>query len=119
MLDDQAAKLTLGADTNCIAADMESAAIAAVAQQCVIPFVAIRAVCDSVVMTVPKPVRMAIGDNGEPAIGALARELLAAPSSLAPMLRLAVAFKRACRSLNKLCDSAGPGLGWQAAANAH
>ena len=86
-------------DTGAAAVDMESLAIAEVAQTREVPFIAVRVVVDSARHSLPQAVTVAADSAGHlhmwRLIGALAR----APGDLAPLIRLARCYRAASRSL--------------------
>ena len=86
-------------ETGAAAVDMESLAIAEVAQARGVPFIAVRVIVDSAQDALPHAVTAAADSAGHlhmwRLIGALAR----APGDLAPLLRLAKRYRAASRSL--------------------
>jgi adenosylhomocysteine nucleosidase len=92
-------KAALFRETGAAAVDMESLAIAEVAQTREVPFIAVRVVVDSARHSLPQAVTVAADSAGHlhmwRLIGALAR----APGDLAPLIRLARCYRAASRSL--------------------
>jgi adenosylhomocysteine nucleosidase len=92
-------KAALFRETGAAAVDMESLAIAEVAQTRGLPFIAVRVVVDSARDALPQAVTVAADSAGHlhmwRLIGALAR----APGDLAPLIRLARCYRAASRSL--------------------
>jgi adenosylhomocysteine nucleosidase len=82
-------KSTLFRSTGAVAADMESAAIAAVAQLAGLPFIAARAILDRADETVPKPVIDLVDDIGHIRGIQLTGLLLRRPGELVSLCRLA------------------------------
>ncbi|MES1924620.1 purine phosphorylase [Salinisphaera sp. T31B1] len=94
-----AAKQVLYERSRAVAADMESAAIARVAAEAGIGFMAIRAVADDARMILPPAAHAAVDDDGALRPLAMLRALAGRPRSMHAQLRalkqLAVAFKAA------------------------
>lgn len=97
--------------TGCVAADMESGAIARVAQSCDIPLMVIRAVVDSAHMKVPVSAMAAMTETGRFDALAFARAVVRSPGDLALLPGLARAFGRALDTLNIVARSVGPDFG--------
>jgi adenosylhomocysteine nucleosidase len=76
------------AETGCQAVDMESAAVAAVAADLGLPFLAVRAVADRAHEKLPGFVGKAIDPDGRPVIGEVMKALLRHPSEIGATLRL-------------------------------
>lgn len=92
------------------AADMESAVIAAIAKQRDVPFVALRAVSDTLETRIPDIARNAVDAYGRAALAPLAAGLLRQPGAAVQLLHLARGFRRAILTLRRLVDCLGPGL---------
>jgi len=97
-----AAKQQLHQRTNAVALDMESIAIAKVAEQHNLPFLAIRAIADPVTMDLPKAVSHALNTQGDVEVGKLLRFLLTHPFELSGLITLGQQFGAAKRTL-KAC----------------
>lgn len=105
----EADKRTLGIESGAVAADMESAAIAAVATEYGVPFLIVRAIVD----TVHDPISPAIMSGlvgGEVHLRRILYGLLRHPSELLAFFRLAQRTYLARRSLTVLVRRAGPDL---------
>ncbi|WP_123630133.1 hypothetical protein [Salinisphaera orenii] len=104
VLGNAANKQALHALSTAIAADRESAAIAAVAVEFGLPFIVVRAVADDAVMTVPPVARAALDDDGALRPLRVLRRLVRPPAGRHAELRaikqLAVAFRTAQRTLD-------------------
>ena len=85
--------------TGAVAVDMESAAVAEVADQHGLPFLAVRVVVDSAADVLPRAVAAAADNEGHLQIWRLIGALALAPNELAPLLRLARRYRAANRSL--------------------
>ena len=102
-------KRTLGA-SGAVAADMESAAVAAVAAAAGIPWVALRVLVDTVDVIVPLAVAAAIDSSGRFEMARFFRALLRRPTDLASLPSLASAYRRAMRTLAMVARTADDGL---------
>jgi adenosylhomocysteine nucleosidase len=92
-------KQQLHQKTKAIALDMESVAIAKVAQQHALPFLAIRAIADPVTMDLPKAVSHALNEQGDVELGKLLSYLLRHPSELKGLIALGQHFNAAKKTL--------------------
>jgi adenosylhomocysteine nucleosidase len=92
-------KAALFRSTGAVAVDMESAAIAEVAERHGLPFVAVRVVVDSAADVLPHAVTAAADNEGHLQIWRLIGALALAPNELAPLIRLARRYRAANRSL--------------------
>jgi len=97
-IDDVAGKAAAFRETGAAAVDMESHAVAAVAASCKLPFIAIRVIVDTAHDALPDPV-VAASSGGDVSSLRLVQELLRSPSSIAPLLRLALRYRAARGSL--------------------
>ena len=88
--------------TGCLAVDMESGAVAAIAAEAGLPFLAVRAVADRAQDTLPPLVEEAVKPDGMPAIRRIFLALLRQPSQLPAMLRLARQSDQALSRLRRL-----------------
>lgn len=95
----QRAKQRLAADSGCVAVDMESAAVAATAATCGLPFLAIRSIVDPVDCDLPRSVLAGLDAAGGTNVPALLGSLLRRPWEVAALLRLALHFGSALRAL--------------------
>ncbi|MGI9481230.1 MAG: hypothetical protein ACR2OR_02625 [Hyphomicrobiales bacterium] len=117
LLSDQAAAATperkrqLFEQTNALAIDMESAAIAEVAEEADVPFIAVRAIADSASEALPPLAATAINENGRLNAGAVAKSLLIHPTQITELPALARQTNLAKYSLRNLSRLAGPGFG--------
>lgn len=92
-------KAELFRTTGAVAVDMESAAVAEIAEQHGLPFLAVRVVVDSASDVLPRAVTAAADDEGHLQIWRLIGALALAPNELAPLIRLAQRYRAANRSL--------------------
>ncbi len=97
-IDDVAGKAAAFRETGAAAVDMESHAVGAVAASCKLPFIAIRVIVDTAHDALPDPV-VAASSGGDVSSLRLVQELLRSPSSIAPLLRLALRYRAARGSL--------------------
>jgi hypothetical protein len=99
VINDIATKRRLHAASHAHACDMESAAVAGVAVELGLPFIAIRAIVDDAVMILPPAARAAVDANGALRPLALLGSLAGRPSAMHAQLRalkqLEVAFRAA------------------------
>ncbi len=85
--------------TGAIAVDMESAAVAQIAEQHGLPFLAVRVVVDSAADVLPRAVTAAANSEGHLQIWRLIGALALAPKELPALIRLAQRYRAANRSL--------------------
>ncbi len=88
-------KKTLHKKTNAAAVDMESAAIAQIANENHIPFISLRVIVDSADMTIPYVVMNNMDENGNIAIIKLLFGLLKKPGDIISLIQLADNFNKA------------------------
>ena len=100
-IDGAEAKAALFRATGAVAVDMESAAIAKVAAEHGLPFMAVRVIVDAAEDTLPPSV-VAASDAGELNLTMLLAGLLRAPAEILPLLRLAHRYAAAKRSLTAM-----------------
>ena len=105
-----AQKATLSQQTGAIVVDMESAAVAAVAQKVPVPFLAIRAVVDPVDMTLPQSALAALNEFGKLRPLGLLKACAKNPMELFAWVRLARNFREARSTLVKVARLAGSSL---------
>jgi adenosylhomocysteine nucleosidase len=96
--------------TGAIAVDMESGAVAKVAQEAGVPFMAVRAIADSADMAIPQSPLEAVDEFGELSLPTLLTGLLRHPSELFDMIRLGWNFRAARVTLSKVVHLAGSQL---------
>lgn len=94
----RAAKREAWRGTSAAAVDMESAAIAQVAGQAALPFVAMRVIVDAAADELPAAV-IAASSGGQVRMGRLLAALLRAPKDLGPLIRLSARYRIATRVL--------------------
>lgn len=105
-------KKDLARRTAAVAVDMESCAIAAVAQEAGVPFLAIRVVLDSVGQTIPRSAQVAVDLDGNARHKQMLRSLLRHPGDLSAMIKLARALKKAQGTLKLLSSLLSPSFGY-------
>ncbi len=88
-------KKQLHATTGAIALDMESVAIAKVAQQKNLPFLAIRAIVDPATMNLPNAVTHSLNGQGDVVLTKLVLFLLTHPLELPGLIKLGMYFNKA------------------------
>ncbi len=76
-------------DSGCLATDMESGAVGAIAAEGGLPFLAVRAVADRACDSLPVLVETAVKPDGRPAVGRALAALARRPADIPATLRLA------------------------------
>lgn len=92
-------KKKLRSKTNAVALDMESIAVAKVARQNRLPFLAIRAIADPVGMSLPAAIEYALNDRGDVVLGKLLLHLALHPGQLLGLIKLGLYFNAAKNTL--------------------
>lgn len=85
--------------TQAIVLDMETVAVAKVAQEKKLPFLAIRAIADPVTMDLPKAIAYSLNSEGEVVMGHLLWFLLRHPGELPGLVKLGLHFNAAKKTL--------------------
>ena len=91
---------------------MESLAVAEVAAQAGIPFLAVRVIADPHDHTIPPWVIQGINPDGNVRHWAIAWELITRPGDLPAVVRLALDNWRALSALRRIASLAGPFFGF-------
>ncbi|GAB4353262.1 MAG: purine phosphorylase [Kiloniellaceae bacterium] len=99
---DPADKQAIHEITEAVAVDMESAAVAAVAAEAGLPFLAVRAVADTARDCLPALAENAVKPDGMPAVGRAVAGLIRRPWDLPAMLKLARQSELALARLRQL-----------------
>ena len=107
ILTSAAAKLALAHDTGACAVDMESGAIAEVAERARVPFLAVRAISDPIEFSPPSALLHAIRPDGSAYIGRLLGLLLRGRINPGILLRLAIESRAACSTLTAVMRHGG------------
>jgi hopanoid-associated phosphorylase len=97
-----------------LAVDMESAAVAAMAQRHSLPFITLRAIVDEANDTVPAALNNSVDAWGRPRAASLIAALCRHPSVLEDLPRLYSRMQRATHALRAAAQATGPTLGWRA-----
>jgi len=97
-------------NSGAVAVDMESAAVAAVAQERALPFLAVRAIADPADMALPSAVMRAADAHGRINRPVLLAHTLLHFGQVGAMLRLASHFRAALRTLTGTAHQMGDGL---------
>lgn len=92
-------KKQLHSVTGAVALDMESIAIAKVASQHALPFIAIRAIVDPVIMSLPLAINYSLNNSGDIMLGKLLLFLLLHPAELPGLIKLGLHFNAAKKTL--------------------
>ena len=104
-------KAALAKTTLCAAIDLESGAIARVAERHGIAFAVLRAICDPAWRDLPPVAGLALNDKGAVAILRVAASLVRQPGQLPGLIALARDAARARRALVGRVDQLGVGFG--------
>ncbi len=110
VLASSAAKRALAAQASAVVADMESAAVARVAQRHGLPLLVVRSVVDPLGLALPAIVTDHVDESGRVPLSPLLRGLLRQPGDLLALLQLASGFRAALTSLRAVAASAGADL---------
>jgi adenosylhomocysteine nucleosidase len=105
-------KQKLHALTGAVAVDMESHLVARLAASYDLAFAAVRVVVDPAHRAVPPAALLAMAPGGNTDMSSMLWELLARPSQLSPLLRLAADVYVARAALVRLRRALGPGFSW-------
>jgi adenosylhomocysteine nucleosidase len=105
-----AQKHALSQRTKAIAADMESAALGALAQKAGIAFAVIRAIADSVDMIIPRVAMGAIDDRGQINLAGMITGLICYPQEWFTLARLSRGFRAAKATLARIAAHSDQGL---------
>ena len=108
-------KKQLHEQTQAIVLDMESVAIAKVAQEKNLPFLAIRAIADPVTMDLPKAVAYSLNNNGEVVLKRLLLFLLQHPGQLPGLIKLGLHFNAAKKTLKLVAAQLDAIIGFKSA----
>jgi adenosylhomocysteine nucleosidase len=103
-------KRRLAGTANAVGADMESATLVSLAKDYGVPFVAIRAVSDSVGMMLPHSIGQAMSENGQVRIQKVLLHTMIRPREWPALLQLQRGFRAAQLTLSRVAQHAGPGL---------
>ena len=103
-------KASLQADTDAVAIDAESEAVAELASRAQVPFICIRAVVDGAGMALPGFAAHGLDEQGFPATAKMLAELARHPADLRTLPSLARGFGKARRALATIRRAAGPRL---------
>jgi adenosylhomocysteine nucleosidase len=101
-------KKQLQSKTGAVALDMESIAIAKVARQYALPFLAIRAIVDPVNMDLPLAINYSLNNQGDIILGKLLMFLVLHPAELPGLIKLGLhlnAAKKTLKSVAKHLDT--------------
>ncbi|GAC1633431.1 MAG: purine phosphorylase [Nevskia sp.] len=102
------------AQSGAVAADLETAAVAAVAQERGLPFLALRAIVDDAETSLPDEIISSTDAYGRPQPRAFALALLKSPRGLFKLPGLARDFAAASAALRAVSEAA-PDFGWSSA----
>jgi adenosylhomocysteine nucleosidase len=103
-------KAILFRETGAIGVDMESAAVAAVAQEAQVPFMVVRAVADSADTTIPDMTLNAVDEFGRLSLLKLIQGLAEHPTELFALIRIGRNYRAAQRTLAAVARLTGNNL---------
>ena len=106
-------KRKLHAFTRAVAVDMESHLVARLADAHGLAFAAVRVIIDPAHRAVPPAALLAMASGGSTDVSAMLWEILARPSQVSPLMRLAADAIAARAALVRLRRALGPGFRWQ------
>jgi adenosylhomocysteine nucleosidase len=95
-------KVQIASATSAIALDMESAAIARVAQTNGLPFISIRAIADPLSMDLPVAVSYSLNEHGDVVLARLLTYLFLHPAELPGLVKLGLHFNAAKNTLKQV-----------------
>jgi adenosylhomocysteine nucleosidase len=113
VVSDPADKRKLHAFTRAVAVDMESHLVARLADAHGLAFAAVRVIIDPAHRAVPPAALLAMAPGGSTDVTAMLREILARPSQVSPLMRLAADAMAARASLVRLRRALGPSFSWE------
>ena len=107
LLSNSEQKQRLFASHQAVAADMESATLATLAEQYNVPFIAIRAISDSMEMNLPDSVGKSVDKHGQVQLFKVLARVALHPSKWPALLQLGHGFRAAQLTLAKVAQQAG------------
>lgn len=105
IVETSAEKHRIANQTGAVALDMESIAVARIAQYHQLPFLAIRAIADPVDMDLPQAISQAMNANGEVILARLLRYLVRHPRELPSLVKVGLQFHAAQKTLATVASS--------------
>jgi adenosylhomocysteine nucleosidase len=106
------AKKNLNRDTDAVAVDMESHAVARAARDGGVPFLALRVIADPAARAVPEWIVRGVDVGGSPRPGRLLAGLLLRPWDVGTVIGLAGDSRKALKRLSRVALLAGPRFGF-------
>ena len=113
VVSDPTDKSKLHAFTSAVAVDMESHLVARLADAHGLAFAAVRVIIDPAHRAVPPAALLAMAPGGSTDVSAMVREILARPSQVSPLMRLAADAIAARAALVRLRRALGPSFSWE------
>jgi hopanoid-associated phosphorylase len=113
VVSDPADKHKLHAFTRAVAVDMESHLVARLADAHGLAFAAVRVIIDPAHRAVPPAALLAMAPGGGTDVSAMLWEILARPSQVSPLVRLAADAIAARAALVRLRRALGPSFSWE------
>ncbi|GKS69691.1 hopanoid-associated phosphorylase [Nitrosomonas sp. PY1] len=103
-------KLNLAEITGACAVDMESSAVATVAADAAIPFIAVRAIVDPVEFSPPGALLNAVKPDGSANLFRVLTLVLNRSIPIGTLLQMGLGMRAACKTLSRVIQAAGPDL---------
>lgn len=103
-------KLRLAEITGACAVDMESSAIATVAMDAEIPFIAVRVIVDPVEFSPPSALLSAVKPDGSVNLLRILALILNRSISIGTLFQMGLGMRTACKTLSRVIQAAGPDL---------
>ena len=113
VVSDPVDKHKLHARTGAVAVDMESHLVARLAAAHGLAFAALRVIVDPAHRSLPPVALLAMAPGGSTDVSAMVREILARPSQMSPLARLAADALAARAALIRLRQALGPSFSWE------
>jgi hopanoid-associated phosphorylase len=113
VVSDPSDKRKLHAFTRAVAVDMESHLVARLADAHGLAFAAVRVIIDPAHRAVPPAALLAMAPGGNTDVSAMLWEILARPSQVSPLMRLAADAIAARAALVRLRRALGPSFSWE------
>lgn len=103
-------KLRLAEITGACAVDMESSAVATVAADAAIPFIAVRAIVDPVEFSPPGALLSAVKPDGSANLLRILALILNRSIPIGTLLQMGLGMRTACKTLSRAIQATGPDL---------
>lgn len=111
VLYDTQSKSRLFEHSQCVAVDMESAALAQLASEHALPFLSLRFIVDSADMTLPSSLASSLDADGQLQLIKLLGMLIMHPGEIPSLIKLGRAFSHTRKSMRCVLEKLGPDMG--------